>query len=335
MRILFIIEKLELKYFEFNKLVTDFWLIREFLLNNYEVFVATKETLFLENNKAFSNVNKAFLCNENGIRHEQTTQKEELNSFDCIMFRSDPPVDIDFINATYILDFVDRTKTFVINDSCSIRNFNEKIHILKFKDYIPKTLVSSDKKEILKFIHENNEIILKPLNRCFGSGVYLIKKDDINANSIINSLTENSRTCVMAQKRLRSKINGDKRVLILGEEVLNECVYKLANKNDFKFSTHNDIHITKAELSKQEKIDFTAVAQELNALGLYMAGLDVIDGKIIEINITSPCYFIKEINHLFSIELEKKIFGYLNNKIKNYFNKEVHPLEQNIEYKNS
>ena len=115
----------------------------------------------------------------------------------------------------------------------------------------------------------------------------------------------------MVQKYIDGAENGDKRVLFLGEKVLPYCVRKLPSKNDFKFNDHCDKNIVKAELTTQELQNFLPVASELNQQGLPLVGLDVIKGKIIEINVTSPCYFIREINNHFDIHLENEIVDYI------------------------
>ena len=109
---------------------------------------------------------------------------------------------------------------------------------------------------------------------------------------------------------------GDKRVLILGEEVLPYCVQKTPSNDDFKFCEHNDEHVKKAVLSDEERNKFKIVAKKLNSMGIFMAGLDVIDGKIIEVNVTSPCYFIREINNHFGCNLEKTVTDYIISKVK-------------------
>ena len=101
---------------------------------------------------------------------------------------------------------------------------------------------------------------------------------------------------VMVQEYLEGAKYGDKRILIVGEHVFDECIIKLPGKDDFKFSMHSDKYFETAKLTKEEKEMALHVAKHLNAVELYMAGLDVADGKIMEINVTSPCYFIREIN---------------------------------------
>lgn len=313
-KILFIVDKVELKYFEFNKLVTDFWMIKELLDRGQEVFVSTPDKLSLQNSTAFCSCVRSYLKDEN-IFLEKELQDCKIEDFSLLMFRPDPPVDLDYINATYILDFVDRAKTLIINDTKAIRDFNEKLHANLFHDLMPENIVTASKKEIITFLNKNEEIILKPLNRCFGAGVMYLRKEDKNTSAIINSMTNDQTTLVMVQKYISNVKFGDKRVLILGEEVLDECVVKLSTNDDFKFNTHSDEFIKKATLTESEKNKFQKVAKKLNELGIYMAGLDVIDEQIIEANVTSPCYFIKEINNYFSTSLEKKIVDYIMSKV--------------------
>ena len=142
-----------------------------------------------------------------------------------------------------------------------------------------------------------------------------LKKGDKNTAVIINTMTKNQTQLIMVQKYIPKARFGDKRVMFLGDEVLDICVQKLPSNDDFKFNEHCDSNIVKAELSPSEKEKFLPVARELNALGLPLVGLDVIDEKIIEINVTSPCYFIKEVNGHFNTNLEKKITEFILSKV--------------------
>ena len=307
-KFLFIIDKVELKYFEFNKLVTNFWIIKEFLERKNEVYITTIQNLSLKSDIAYAKCFETFVSDDN-IFYKDVINEFRINDFDLVMFRPDPPVDIDYINATYIFDFV--TKPDVINSPRAIRDFNEKLHSIYFKDLMSENIVTSSLNDIEQFLSEHKKIVLKPLNRCFGSGVMYLYDGDPNTRTIINTMTNNENTLVMVQKFISGVYSGDKRVLTLGDNVLKYCIKKLPSKDDFKFNTHNDNFITKAELSNDEFSKFSKVAKKLNSMGISMAGLDVIDGKIIEINVTSPCYFIKEINNLYGIQLEKVICDFL------------------------
>lgn len=307
MKVLFVIDKIELKYFEFNKLVTNFWLIKELLDRKLDVYITTIPNLSLKTDVAYTKCYKSYLENEN-IFYDKSLCEYKIDDFDLVMFRPDPPVDIDYINATYVFDFV--TKPRVINSPKSIRDFNEKLHSVYFKDLMSENIVTASLKEIEEFLAVHKQIVLKPLNKCFGSGVMYLYDGDPNTRTIINTMTNNETTLVMVQKYIPEVKNGDVRVLTLGDTVLPYFVKKLPSKDDFKFNTHSDKFIVKAEISDSEFENFTSVAKNLNEKGIYMAGLDVIDGKIIEVNVTSPCYFIKEINQLYSVSLEKHIVNY-------------------------
>lgn len=306
-KILFVIDKIELKYFEFNNLVTNFWIIKGFLDRGDEVYITTIPQLSLRNQTAFATCYKSFEKN-NDIFYEKTLLLKEVNSFDLVMFRPDPPVDVDYINATYIFDFV---STKVINSPKAIRSFNEKLHSLYFSEYMTDCLVSSSLEQIEEFLHQKKQIVLKPLNRCFGSGVMVLLEGDMNTRTIINTLTNNETTAVMVQEFIPEVKNGDTRVLTLGDKILPYCVKKLPSSDDFKFNTHNDNFLVKSELTASELEYFTPIARKLNEMGIVMAGLDVVGGKVIEINVTSPCYFIKEINSLYGIKLENEIMDFL------------------------
>lgn len=310
MDILFVIDRLELKYFEFNNLVTNFWIIRELLNENKNVFITTIDKLGMSKGIPFAHCYESYEKDGN-IFYEKTDICKDINDFQLVMFRPDPPVDLDYINATYIFDFVDRNKTLILNDPKAIRDFNEKMHTCKFLDLMPENIVTCSKSDIIEFLNRNKEIVLKPLNACFGAGVMTLKKGDKNTAVIINTMTKNQTQLIMVQKYIPKAKFGDKRVMFLGEEVLDVCVQKLPSNDDFKFNEHCDSNIIKAELTQSEKEKFLPVAKELTKLGLPLVGLDVIDEKIIEINVTSPCYFIKEVNGHFGCNLEKKITDFI------------------------
>ena len=316
--ILVVIDKLELKFFEFNDLVTNFWIIKTLLKRNHNVFVTTIENLFLQNNLPFAYVFGTKITNtivreQDIVYDKQNAQKKCINDFNMVLFRPDPPVNINYINATYIFDFVDEKKVKLVNKPSAIRNFSEKLHINFFPEFIPEAIVTSNIDEIKNFVQRCGKCIIKPLNKCFGANVFMVKNDDLNTNTIIKLVTNDGSKFVMVQKFVESSLKGDKRILILGDKVLNFALNKIPNNNDFKFSTHNDSHLSLTHMTQKEFSMVKSVAEKLNKLNLPMAGLDVIEDKIIEINVTSPCYFIREINNIYNIKLHEEIADFLEN----------------------
>lgn len=294
--ILFVIDDLELKYFEFNDLVTNFWIIKGLLERGFEVYVTVKNKLFTQGNVARAICYESYLENDNIFYKKDTPKDYIIEHFDVVFFRPDPPVDIDYINACSVFDYVDSERTVVINNPVAVKNFNEKFHLNYFNQYAPENIVTADSQMIKDFVREHKKAIVKPLNRCFGSGVYYLDTEERNINAIIKNLTNDGKTMVMVQEYLEGAAQGDKRILIVGEHVFDECITKLPGKDDFKFSEHSDKYFETSKLNEEEKKMALEVAKYLNSVELYMVGLDVADGKIMEINVTSPCYFIREIN---------------------------------------
>lgn len=313
--VLFIIDEVEYKYFEFNLLVTDFWLIKTFLEEGYKVDITTKHELFLDGNKPFSFVYSASVKNNNIFKSDGRI-KNCLNNYDVIFTRPDPPVDIDFINATYVLDYLDE-KVFCINSYRALRDINEKLYINRFPSLAPKNIVTSDEKLIKEFLFQNDEIIIKPLNKCFSSGVFYLNSKDKNINAIISSATDNGKTKVMVQEYLKGIEKGDKRLIFIAGEIMDYAVTKVATNNDFKFNEHKKENLILGNLTPKQKEMGKIISKTLLKDGVYMAGLDVIDDKIIEINITSPCFFINEINSLYNVNFEKIIFQKIEKLIEN------------------
>ncbi len=315
-----VIDKIELKYFEFNDLVTNFWIIYELLKRDHTVYITTIDKLMVKNNTPYALCYKTRIENTQKRKNDITYQNNLLNinlneNIQCVFYRPDPPFDVNYLLGTYVFDFVDKNNVKIINDTKAIRDFNEKLHINYFPDYIPYNIVTASKNEIINFLKKYKKCIIKPLNNCFGQGVYYLSQDDVNINTIINNVTNNETTLSMVQQYVESSISGDKRVLTLGSQVLKYAVNKVPNNNDFKFSTHNDSHIKPVELSNDEYELATNVAKKLNEMGIVMAGLDIINNKIIEINVTSPCYFIREINNIYNIELNQIMGDYFESII--------------------
>ena len=319
--ILIVIDDIEFKYFEFNRLVTNFWLVYEYLRRKYNVSITLKKHLFQRRNIPYALCYKTFI-KDNNILKEENPSIRCLNDFRAIYYRPDPPVDIDYINASYILSYTDSSKTIVLNSPRAIREKNEKLYVNEFQGLIPDNIVTSNEKIIKEFLFEKGEIIIKPTNRCFGSGVFYLNSIDKNINTIIQTATNNFKTQVMVQEYLPRIKDGDKRLIYVAGKIFDYCVKKVATNNDFKFNEHNKDTLKFSELTIEEKEIENLVKEKFEKDGIYYAGLDVIDGKIIEINITSPCFFIEEINNIFSINFERIIVdnleSYIDTRLKTY-----------------
>lgn len=305
-KILIIIDDIELKYFEFNDLVTDFWFVKEYLLRGNTVDVAIKSGLFIKDNQGYVISYKSFEKDGN-IFYDKEPQEEKISNYDIVHFRPDPPVDIDYINACYIFDFVDTTRTKIINNPRAILDFNEKMHGNLFPKYTPQNIITANNNQIKQFVYQNEEAIVKPLNRCFGSGIFYLHKGDKNLNSLINLSTNGGKTHVCVQEYLGHGQGGDKRAFIIGERVYRESLRKLPGKDDFRFNTHSDEYFKKEYLTDKEYEAASEISKYLTKQGIYLAALDLIDEKVTEINVTSPCYFFREMNKLHLMQFNELV----------------------------
>lgn len=313
MNILFVIDNIEFKYFEFNRLVTSFWLIAGFIKRGYRVDIITKDKLFLLGNKPMGLIYQTSWENDDLIK-SKNFEKIDLNFYNVIFFRPDPPVDNDYINATYVLDYLDKN-VLVLNSAQGLRNANEKLFINNFPDIVPENIATADTNLIREFLHEKKEIVIKPLNCCFSKGVFYLNDKDKNIHTIIDTATNSGKTAVMVQKFLPEISKGDKRLVYIDGEIFEECACKIHGTDDFKFNTHEDKFFKKGEILDCERKIAEYIKPKMEAEGLYIAGLDIIEGRMIEINVTSPCFFINEVNNLFGIKFEEKILDKLENLI--------------------
>lgn len=236
-------------------------------------------------------------------------KQQELQNFDIIFMRKDPPFDMDYIMATYILSLAQSKKTFVINNPTGLRNFNEKLGIFQFQKYIPPTLVSKKKADFEAFLKEHKSIVLKPLEGFGGHGVFVLSVGDKNKNALLETMTKEETVYVMAQKYLSEVKEGDKRILILNGKILGQH-NRLAAKDDHRSNISAGGTSAGATLNPNERAIAEDIGAELLKQGIYFAGLDMIGKYITEINITSPTGVAK-INEHDGVHLEEKIVDFL------------------------
>jgi len=232
-------------------------------------------------------------------------QTVELASLDIILMRQDPPFDMAYITATHLLEHV-QDKVLVVNDPVSVRNAPEKLVATHFPELMPPTLVTSDRDEILAFRARHGDIILKPLFGNGGAGVFRLKPDDENLNSLLELFTLLYREPIMVQRYLPAVRQGDKRiVLIEGEPV--GAVNRVPAAGEARANMHVGGRPEKSTLTERERAICTAIGPMLREKGLVFVGIDVIGEHLTEINVTSPTG-LQEINRLDGVKLEVRMW---------------------------
>lgn len=286
-------------------------LITESLERGHKVYYLQIKDLELQANKAWGNARKI----NTRAKHAFAMQNPEmldLNIFHAIFMRKDPPFNLDYLYATYILEHV--THALVINRPQGIRNANEKLYALNFPEFVPRSLVSKNPQALKKFLLQlGGEMVVKPLNNCSGKEILYVRKDDINVNSMLEIATKEGKRFVIGQEFLPQVKAGDKRILLLEGKPLG-AMCRVPPANDYRANIHRGATYVQAEITEYERHICQSLSSRLLKDGIYFAGIDLIDGKIIEINVTSPAG-IPEINQLAKTCLEKTVIDWLEQKV--------------------
>jgi glutathione synthase len=218
------------------------------------------------------------------LGREQTL---ELESLDTVFIRKDPPFDSAYAHLTQQLDLV-KEQTLVVNDPRGLRDANEKLFAFHFDRHMPSSLVASDAETIQSFLREvGGRAVLKPLDGAGGSGVVALTAGDRNERALIDLITVEGRELALVQEYLPAIENGDKRVLVLDGEPLG-AILRIPRGDDFRANIHVGGEVRPTELSPDEDALVREVGATLAEYGLWFVGLDLIGGKLIEVNVTSP-----------------------------------------------
>lgn len=244
--------------------------------------------------------------------------KEQRSSdyFSAILIRKDPPVDVEYFNMLYLLDYA-AAKTPVINAPAGIRQANEKLFPFYFKDLMPPSVATSRESEILKFQEEmNSDIILKPLNRKGGEGIVLLKKSGAAKakSEKIKKVTRRGVETILAQKFIKTGLTaGDRRILLWDGEILG-AFGRVPKLGEYRSNLSLGGSMKKIEITKHERAIVRQLSPILSKLGLTLVGLDIIDGWVTEINVTSPAG-ITEIDELYGTCVESRVMDLLEKLI--------------------
>ena len=214
--------------------------------------------------------------------------KNKIQYFSKVFIRKDPPFDNNYLNLTFILEHAQNFNVEVINNPTSIRNHNEKLSILNFKDLIPSTIVSSKAEDIIKFINKEKKVVLKPLNGMAGNGIFMVTPKDKNINVILETATNNGTKTIMAQKYISEIRKGDKRIILIKGEAIPYSLARIPSKNDIRANLAKGGKGKAQKLTAGDKKIVKGVKEFLIKNQLNFVGLDVIGNYLTEINITSP-----------------------------------------------
>jgi glutathione synthase len=229
----------------------------------------------------------------------------DLTEVDVVLMRQDPPFDLAYISATHILDHI-HPRPLVVNDPYQVRNAPEKLLVTHFPNLMPPTLISADPRQIQEFRAEHGEIILKPLFGNGGAGVFHLRPDDDNLNSLLETFARLSPEPIVIQRYLPEVRQGDKRIVLI-DGVAAGAINRVPALGEARSNMHVGGRPEKSVLTPREQEICAAIGPTLKEKGLVFAGIDVIGDYLTEINVTSPTG-LQEINRFDGVCLEATLW---------------------------
>ncbi len=272
----------------------------------YDVWHYTPKDLVFRDRKVIARAQPMKLRREKG-NHFTLGAPElvDLSALDVVLLRQDPPFDMSYITTTHLLEHV-HPRTLVVNDPASVRNAPEKLFVTHFENVMPPTLITADGAAIRDFWKEHKDIILKPLFGNGGAGVFRVRPDDENFNSLLEMFSQRSREPVIAQRYLPEVRQGDKRIILVDGKAAG-VVNRVPAEGEARSNMHVGGKAVKSTLTKRDIEICETIGPELARRGLIFVGIDVIGSYLTEINVTSPTG-LQQIDRFDGVSLEAQIW---------------------------
>ena len=267
-------------------------IMRSLQRSNWQVWVCTRENLQVEGDTATAfarplaeQVDYSAIPSVGDVQKLRLARQEGLH---CVLLRTDPPFNMDYIFATYVLDAAERKGVLAVNAPEGLRRLNEKMALLYAADHAPPTLVSAQLAAITEFISEHQAVVIKPLDGMGGKGILRLTAGDGNIGSAVDLLSGGGERMIMVQKFVDAVTEGDTRVFVIEGQVMPWAVARIPLAGEVRANMAAGGKPVVRETSPAERAIGEAVAPILRESDILFAGLDVIGGYLTEINVTSP-----------------------------------------------
>lgn len=272
--------------------------------------------LFMRDGRAFATVRN--LAVQDDVNHwydfNSEAQVMPLEVLDTILMRKDPPFDMEYIYTTFLLENAEAAGVLIVNKPQSLRDANEKMFTSWFPQCCPPTLISRNMNQIRAFLHEQSDIILKPLDGMGGASIFRLTEKDPNIAVTLEMLTQHQQQFIMAQRYIPEINKGDKRILMVDGEPLPYALARIPAQGETRGNLAAGGQGIGIELSDHDRWICSQVSETLKEKGLMFVGLDVIGNYLTEINVTSPTC-IRELDHLYSLNISAKLMDVIEEKI--------------------
>jgi len=271
---------------------STFAMMREAARRGHDIYAFEQSDMALEEGIVSASVQRITLTGElrDWFRAE-TPVETRLSAFDAVLQRKDPPFDMEYVYATYLLELAEKQGARIFNKPSAIRDHNEKLSIAQFSEFTSPTLVSSDSARLRAFHAKHGDVIFKPLDGMGGAGIFRIKNDGMNLGSVIETLSDNGARTIMAQRYIPEIVKGDKRILVIGGKPVPFALARIPQGDEIRGNLAAGGVGVAQPLTERDRQIAETLGPVLAARGLLLVGLDVIGSCLTEVNVTSPTCF--------------------------------------------
>ena len=275
---------------------------------NWTLYYIEQQDLLLRDGKLFAHARQLHVADDETQWFDFDTEPElmEAARLNVILMRKDPPLDIQYIHTTYLLELAEAEGVLIVNKPQSLRDANEKLYTGWFPQCCPPTLVSRRLDHLRDFLSEQHDIIIKPLEGMGGMAIFRLRQGDPNISVALETLTDNGQRYIMAQRYLPEIVHGDKRILLVDGEPIPYALARIPATGETRGNLAAGGRGQGIALSARDYWICEQVAPALKQKGLMFVGLDVIGNYLTEINVTSPTC-IRELDKLYELDIAGKL----------------------------
>ena len=281
----------------------------------HQVWVCEQQNLYWSHGRVGAAAQRISLTDDDEDWHRpHETEARTLERFAATLMRKDPPFDLEYVASTWLLSAAERQGARVFNSPQALREHNEKFAIAEFSQFTVPSLVSRDLSQVQNFVDEHRHTVVKRLDGMGGAGIFVVRHDDPNRNSILESISAFGSRSVMVQRYIPEIREGDKRVLLIDGKLVPHCLARIPKAGESRGNLAAGARGVAQPISARHREIGEALGPVLAKRGLLLVGLDVIGDYLTEVNVTSPTCFREiqdqtgfDVSGMFLDALEKNI----------------------------
>ena len=282
----------------------------------WQLLYMEQSDLYLRDGRVFAAMRQLRVNDDKGDWFECLPPHERpVSELDVVLMRKDPPMDMEYLYTTYLLEDAERHGTLVVNRPAALRDCNEKLFTGWFPQCCAPSLVSRDAGRLRGFVNEYRDVVLKPLDAMGGASVFRVRDNDLNISVILETLTAMGQRTAMAQKFIPEIAAGDKRILMVDGEPVPYALARIPARGETRGNLAAGGRGEGVELSERDYWICEQVTPELRQRGLMFVGLDVIGDYLTEINVTSPTC-IRELDANYGLDIAGQLMDCIENKLR-------------------